>query len=154
MCPSLLRSLYLSKRLTQLSSSTLCDLQSKVLESLLCLRLSYLTFGTDFGSLLAPSSHPGLSCCGRLPPPFFTTAKGLKTSSVVIILPTSLLTSGTKPRCVPGCVDVLAGLVLCVFLPHELLPVVCVLTCLWAGFSAGAYPDTPSMTYNIQTNKS
>lgn len=88
------------------------------------------------------------------PPPFFTTAKGLKTSSVVIILPTSLLTSGTKPRCVPGCVDVLAGLVLCFFLPHELLPVVCVLTCLWAGFSAGAYPDTPSMTYNIQTNKS
>lgn len=86
--------------------------QSKVLESLLCLRLSYLTFGTDFGSLLAPSSHPGLSCCGRLPP-FFTTAKGLKTSSVVIILPTSLLTSGTKPRCVPGCVDVLAGVVLC-----------------------------------------
>lgn len=50
-----------------LNFHTLCELQSKFLESLLCLRLSYLTFGTDFGSLLAPSSHPGLSCCGSPP---------------------------------------------------------------------------------------
>lgn len=88
-------------------------------------------------------------------PPFFTTAKGLKTSSVVIILPTSLLTSGTMATvCRWLCRCAGRGCVVFLFLSHELLPVVCVLTCLWAGFSAGAYPDTPSVTYNIQTNKS
>lgn len=98
---------------------------------------------------------PGLTLASRAMacfPLFFIMARGQETGSIVIILSTSLLTSETEPQCVCGCVDVLAvGCVL--FLSHELPPVVGLLTSLWVGSTHGAYPDTPSMTHNIQTNK-
>lgn len=116
---------------------------------LLSLCFSYISCRAYFGSLLASWSHSGLSCYGMLP---LVLYNGQETGSIVIILSTSLLTSETEPQCVCGCVDVLAvGCVL--FLSHELPPVVGLLTSLWVGSTHGAYPDTPSMTHNIQTNK-
>lgn len=115
---------------------------------LLSLCFSYISFRAYFGSLLASWAHSGLSSF----PLCFIMARGQETGSIVIILSTSLLTSETEPECVSGCVDVLAvGCVL--FLSHELPPVVGLLTSLWVGSTHGAYPDIPSMTHNIQTNK-
>lgn len=90
----------------------LCVSYSLSFLNLCCVCVSLiLPLGLILAHCLLPP--PTLASHAVAAPPFFTTAKGLKTSSVVIILSTSLLTSGTKPRCVAGCVDVLAGVVLC-----------------------------------------
>lgn len=91
----------------------LCVMYSLRFLNLCCVCVSViLLLGLILAHCLLPPPTLASHAVGGSPP-FFTTAKGLKTSLVVIILPTRLLTSGTKPRCVPGCVDVLAGVVLC-----------------------------------------